>query len=81
MYCAQTIKDGWSAHAVIVKDNCVYDTNLRRHFDYNEYIELYHIVIYKLFSEEEYRKETFFDDIRSEFVEWCEKNNVYCNPQ
>lgn len=81
MYCSQKLKDGPSAHAVIVKDNCVYDTNLRRHFDYNEYIELYDIVIYKMFSEEEYRTETFFDDIRPEFVEWCAKNNVYCNPQ
>lgn len=81
MYCSQTLKDGPTAHAVIVKDNCVYDTNNRRHHNYDEYIERYNIVVYKMFSEEEYRTETFFDDIRPEFVEWCAKNNVYCNPQ
>lgn len=81
MYCSQMIKGRASAHAVIVKDNCVYDTNVRRHFDYNEYIELYDIVIYKMFSEEEYRMKHFFDNIRPEFVEWCANNNVYCKPQ
>ena len=81
MYCSQMIKCRASAHAVIVKDNCVYDTNVRRHFDYNEYIELYDIVIYKMFSEEEYRMKHFFDNIRPEFVEWCANNNVYCKPQ
>lgn len=81
MYCSQKINGKLTAHAVIVKNNCVYDTNLRRHFDYNQYVEFYDIVIYKMFSEKEYRTETFFDDIRPGFVEWCEKNNVYCNPQ
>lgn len=81
MYCSQKSKDGQTAHAVIVKDNCVYDTNNRRHYNYDEYIKRYNIIVYRMFSEEEYRKETFFDDIRPGFVEWCAKNNVYCNPQ
>ena len=25
--------------------------------------------------------ETFFDDIREDFVKWCAENNVYCDPQ
>jgi len=81
MYCSQRTKNGRTGHAVIVKDNCVYDTNFRKHFDYNEYRELYDIVIYKMFLEEEYAKETFFNDIRPGFVEWCSKNNAYCKPQ
>lgn len=81
MYCAMTLRDGPTAHAVIVKDNCVYDTNNRRHHNYDEYIKRYNIIVYKMFSEKEYKTETFFDDIRPEFVEWCAKNNVYCKPQ
>lgn len=80
LYCSQRQDVGHGGHAVIVKNNCVYDTNNRRHYDYKEYLELFDIVVYKIFKEEEYRKESFFDDIRPGFVEWCKENNVYCDP-
>lgn len=81
MYCSQKCPKGLSGHSVIVKDNCVYDTNGRRHWDYDEYIKFYDVNVYKMFSESEYRKESFFDDIRDGFVEWCAERNVYCNPE
>lgn len=81
MYCSIMLKDGPNMHSVIVKNNCVYDTNWRRHMDYNEYIQLYEAKVYKMFSREEYCKKSFFDDIRKDLVEWCTKNNVYCDPQ
>ena len=37
--------------------------------------------VYKIFSEEEFRSEDFFDSIREGFVQWCEDRNVYCDPQ
>ena len=81
MYCSIDTKDGATGHAVIVKNNCVYDTNRRQHYDLEEYKELFGVNIYKLFSEKEYREEKFFDNIREGFVNWCAENNVYCDPQ
>lgn len=81
MYCSIELEDRLTAHAVVVKNNCVYDTNYRRHIDYEEYIEKEKVTIYKMFSADEYRKESFFDDIRQGFVDWCVERNVYCDPQ
>ncbi len=80
MYCSAKKSDNsLTAHAVIVKNNCVYDTNLRRHYDFDEYIELCSITkIYKFFSFEEYCSDTFLDDIKEDFVKWCAENDTYC---
>lgn len=67
-------------HAVIVKNNCVYDTNSRMHFDIGEYKQLQDFNVYKMFSEKEYRTKDFFDNIRDGFVQWCAERNVYCDP-
>ena len=81
MYCAIKIGDVLSCHAVILKNHCVYDTNERKHYDYDEYIKENEAIVYKMFSASQYRKESFFDDIREELVEWCRQNKIYCNPQ
>lgn len=81
MYCAIQIEGRPSGHSVIIKDNCIYDTNDRKHYNYNEYIKDNSALIYKTFSNEEYEKESFFDDIRPGFVEWCAERDVYCDPQ
>ena len=81
MYCAIQIGGKLSGHAVIVKNNYVYDTNDKKHYNYDEYIKENSALIYKFFSKNEYERESFFDDIRDEFVEWCKDHNVYCDPQ
>ena len=82
MYCSIEGEDGEdSGHAVILKNNCVYCTNARRHFFLEEYKDEMKVKIYKIFSEEEFVSETFFEDIREDFVKWCKENNVYCKPQ
>lgn len=82
MYCSIASKeDGKTAHAVVVKNNCIYDTNKRMHFDYDEYIEINKVEVYQIFEEEVYCKKSFFDDVRQGFVDWCTERNVYCNPQ
>ena len=81
MYCIIDGEDGPTAHAVIVKNNCVYCTNGRAHFDLEEYKQYLNVKVYKMFSEKEYRSETFFDDIRDNFMEWCSRHNAYCDPQ
>jgi len=81
MYCIIDGEDGPTAHAVIVKNNCVYCTNGRIHFDLEEYKQYLNVKVYKIFSEKEYRSETFFDDIRDDFMKWCSEHNAYCDPQ
>lgn len=81
MYCSVKTNNGKSGHSVIIKDNCVYDTNIRRHYDLEEYIEMLDVEIYKIFDEDEFSKEDFFDNIRQDFINWCAERNVYCRPQ
>lgn len=82
MYGSFKCSDGsLSGHAVIVKNNCVYDTNHRLHYDIEEYMQLLDFDVYKMFSEKEYRTKDFFDNIRDSFVQWCAERNVYCDPQ
>lgn len=81
MYCTIQIDNRPSGHAVVLKDNFIYDTNDRKHYDYDEYIKEKEALIYKTFSRDEYGKDSFFDDIRQGFVKWCEENNAYCDPQ
>lgn len=70
-----------SGHAVVVKNNCVYDTNYRLHFDIDEYKQFTDFTVYKMFSEKEYHTKDFFDNIREGFQQWCVEHNAYCNPQ
>ena len=81
MYCAILVEGRPSGHSVIVKNNCIYDTNDKKHYEYDEYIKDNYVLIYKMFSRDEYEKESFFDDIRQGFVEWCKENNAYCDPE
>lgn len=82
MYCAIKInEDEMTGHCVIVKNHCIYDTNAKRHYDYDEYFEMTDAIIYKMFSRKEYQKKSFFDDIRTDFINWSEEHNVYCDPQ
>lgn len=82
MYGSFKRSDGSSSgHSVIVKNNCVYDTNSRLHYDIDEYKQLLDFDVYKMFSEKEYRTKDFFDNIRDGFVQWCAERNAYCNPE
>lgn len=81
MYCSIAYKDGQTAHAVVVKNNCIYDTNIRRHFDFDEYIKMNKAEVYQIFEKEVYCKKSFFDDVRQGFMNWCAERNVYCDPQ
>ena len=81
MYCSVAGKDGPTGHSVVVKNNCVYDTNFRRHYDYDEYLRNLKGEVYKIFEKEDYCTKSFFDDIRQGFVDWCAERNVYCDPQ
>lgn len=82
LYCYITKKDGKkTGHAVIVKNNCVYCTNERRHFDLEEYKKIRGVEVYKIFSKNEYCSSHFFYNIREDFKKWCAEKNAYCDPQ
>lgn len=77
MYCA-TIhhEDGKTAHAVILKNGYVYDTNLRQHVELKYYVELLDVLVYRTFSKSEFKNKDFFDNIKDDFAFWCRQNNV-----
>ena len=81
MYCSCKGENGQIAHAVIVKNHCIYDTNDRKHFDYDEYIKMFDVEVYQIYEKEQYCSINFFNNIRQGFVEWCAERNVYCNPE
>ena len=82
MYCSIAGKNNCqTAHSVVVKNNCVYDTNLREHYDFDEYIKMYKVEIYTFFEEKEYCTEKFFENVYKDFMDWCAERNVYCDPQ
>ncbi len=80
MYCSIASGEGGpTAHAVVVKNNCVYDTNIRRHYDYDEYIEMAKAEVYQIFEKEIFCRESFLSDVKEDFANWCAKRNVYFN--
>lgn len=71
MYCIAETDCGAIAHAVIVKNNCVYDPLYVLQFDYNEYVMMHDIEIYKKFSYEEYDDSEFPVKTLEDFSKWC----------
>lgn len=54
MYCSIASKTGQTAHAVVVKNGCIYDTSRRKHYDFDEYIKITNAEIYKIFEKDVY---------------------------
>ncbi len=78
MYCIAETDCGAIAHSVIVKNNCVYDPLYVLQFDYNEYVKMHDVEIYKKFSYEEYDDSEFPVKSLEDFSKWCiEKCNIY----
>ena len=82
MYCSANSVEGIrTGHATVIKNGYVYDTNLQRHFELKEYLEMYEVEIYKVFTKREYQSKDFFDSIRKDFIAWCQEQGAYCDPQ
>lgn len=78
LYCSVvTNTSKKTGHCVIFKNNCVYDTNAKQHFSYDEYCKYSKLTVYKFFSFEEYSKKSFFDDVIDDFAKWCDQTNTY----
>ena len=81
MYCTIQVDGKPSGHSVVLKNNCIFDTNAKKHYAYDFFLEYFGAEVYKIFTRDEYAKRSFFDDIRPGFVEWCKERNAYCDPQ
>ena len=70
-----------TAHVILKKENWVYDTNMKHHFKYQEYIESFGFDIY---CETEPPKEKFKEFLQKifdgGFAKWCEERNVEFTP-
>lgn len=69
-------------HSVIVRNDKIYDSNLRRTYNREEYLKAYRAEIFKEYSIEEYmnksnlKKEQFDFLDWEEFGKWCEEKNI-----
>lgn len=64
------------AHAVILRNDYIYDSNMRQSERYEDFMKLYKFKLYKQWNYEEYSREDFRESERLEFRKWCKENNV-----
>lgn len=64
------------AHAVILRNGYVYDSNMRLSAKYEDFIKLYKFKTYKQWNYPEYSRNDFRESEREEFRKWCKENNV-----
>lgn len=69
-------KDKCYAHAIIKKNEYIYDTNLRMSYKFTDYAKLYNLKIFKEWSYDQYSNENFSLNIRKDFRNWCIQNGV-----
>ena len=64
------------AHAVILRNSYIYDSNMRQSEKYEDFIKFYKFKLYKQWSYDEYSRKDFRESERIEFRKWCKENNV-----
>lgn len=64
------------AHAIILRNGYIYDSNMRQSIKYEDFVKLYKFKTYKEWSYDEYSQENFGESARENFIEWCKENNV-----
>ena len=74
----EPFEDGhkYYAHAIILRNGYIYDSNMRQSEKYEDFLKLYKFKIYKQWNYDEYSQEEFREGERENFREWCKKNNV-----
>ena len=74
----EPFKDGhkYYAHAVILRNGYIYDSNMRQSIKYEDFAKFYKFKLYKQCNYDEYSQEDFRKLQRAEFRKWCEDNNV-----
>lgn len=74
----EPLEDGHNhyAHAFILRNGYIYDTNMRQSEKYKDFVKLYNFKLYKEWSYDEYSREDFRGFERANFQKWCQENNV-----
>ena len=65
------------AHAIILRREYIYDSNMRQSSKYDDFVRLYNFKKYKQWNYNEYSKKNFRANERTDFRKWCQKNNVF----
>ena len=66
----------YCAHAVLIRNGYIYDSNMRQSEKYEDFAKLYKFKLYKKWEYAEYSKNDFRESERIEFRKWCIENNV-----
>jgi len=64
------------AHAFIVKNEYVYDSNQRLSYKFDDYAKANNLKIYRRWKYSEYNTKNFRSSVREDFRKWCEENKV-----
>ncbi len=74
----EPLEDGhnYYAHAVILRNGYIYDSNMHMSEKYSDFCKLYNFKTYKQWKYNEYSIKNFRDSQREEFRKWCQENNV-----
>jgi len=67
----------YHAHAVILRNGYIYDSNMHQSEKYEDFVKLYKFKTYKQWNYDEYSKKYFRERERAEFRKWCKENNVF----
>ena len=69
-------KDMICAHAFVLKDGKIFDTNRRTTISIEDYYTLYKVKEYRIWSYEEYSDPNFRECVSKDFHNWCKENQV-----
>lgn len=64
------------AHAVILRNGYIYDSNMRQSEKYEDFTKLYKFKLYKKWQYDEYSRKDFRESERADFRKWCIEYNV-----
>lgn len=64
------------AHAVILRNGYIYDSNMRQSEKYEDFQKLYDFKLYKEWHYQEYSKKDFRKSERINFIKWCINHHV-----
>lgn len=74
VYCP--FNNCYFAHAFILKNGYVYDSNHRTSHKFKDYAKAQHVKVYKTWSYNEFNIPFFRSTVRRDFRKWCKKNDV-----
>lgn len=69
-------KEKHYAHAFVIRNGEVFDTNFRRSFNEEDYYKLFDVKVYHKWNYDEYSEINFKKKVSKDFHNWCEENQI-----